>query len=135
MVRIPKKYAEQYNIFPGDKIAFSPQKQRTDFFADKLMVYEDMFELCLDLQQPTQALAYAELVKSRTLADLLAMQIDLGANRPIYAEQPWAAALRHLRQARDQVVEAWEEPDEMHLRGGRLRSARRHPNLSHRPCR
>ncbi|CAN5863376.1 hypothetical protein BH10CHL1_BH10CHL1_15990 [soil metagenome] len=93
-------------------------EQRTNFFADKQMVYEDMVDLCLDLQQPTQALAYAELAKSRTLADLLAMQVDLGANRSTYAEQPWAAALRHLRQARDQVVEAWQEPEEMHLRGG-----------------
>lgn len=32
MVRIPKAYAEQHNIFPGDKVAFAPQKERTDFF-------------------------------------------------------------------------------------------------------
>ncbi len=95
-------------------------EQRTDFLADKQFVYEDMVDLCLDLQQPAQALAYAELIKSRTLADLLAMQIDLGAHRQNHPEQAWAAALRHLRQARDQVVEAWHEPDAVHLRGGTL---------------
>ncbi|MCX6050082.1 MAG: CHAT domain-containing protein [Chloroflexi bacterium] len=95
-------------------------EQRTDFLADKQFVYEDMVDLCLDLQQPDQALAYAELVKSRALADLLAIQVDLSADGQHYGEPPWGAALRHLRQARDQGAEAWHAPDEVHLRGGAL---------------
>ena len=32
MIRIPKAYAKEHKIFPGDKIVFSPKKEITDFF-------------------------------------------------------------------------------------------------------
>src|SRR5204863_6680423 len=51
-------------------------EQRADFLLDKQVVYEEMVDLCLTLQRPTEALTYAEMVKSRTLHDLLALQID-----------------------------------------------------------
>ncbi len=93
-------------------------KQRADFLADKQMIYEEMVDLCLELQQPAQALAYAELVKSRMLADLMAMPRNLKAQGENPPDRPWVAALRHLWQARDQFIDAWQEPGEAHLRGG-----------------
>ncbi|MFN8489799.1 MAG: CHAT domain-containing protein [Caldilineaceae bacterium] len=91
--------------------------RRSDFLMDKQHVYEEMVNLCIDIQQPAQALAYAEMTKSRTLYDLLAMQIDAHEQLANPADWPWFTALRHLRQTRDQLVNTWQELGEAGIRG------------------
>ncbi len=91
--------------------------RRSDFLADKQNVYEEMVNLCIDNQQPEQALAYAEMTKSRTLHDLLAMQIDAHEQLTNPADWSWFTALRHLRQARDQMVVTWQDLGEVGIRG------------------
>lgn len=83
--------------------------QRSDFLVDKQSMYEEMVSLCIDLQQPAQALVYAEMLKSRTLHDILDMQINWGPHILNPSAQPGVAAFRYLRQARDQFLDAWQE--------------------------
>ena len=92
--------------------------QRAHFLLDKQKLYEEMVDLCLSLQQPAEALAYAEMVKSRTLHDLLAMQMDLDTQVQNPANKSWVATLRNLRQFHAQLVESYQEPTQSTIRGG-----------------
>jgi len=92
-------------------------EQRADFLADKQAIYEEMVELCLALEQPAQALTYVEMIKSRTLHDLLTLQANGWTDAESSADHPWLATLQHLRQARDQLVGGWQEQNLGGVRG------------------
>ncbi|MGD9146578.1 MAG: CHAT domain-containing protein, partial [Anaerolineae bacterium] len=81
---------------------------RVDFQEDKLVLYEDAVELCLEDARPGQALAYAERAKSRALLDLLAYRLDLSVRARDAADRPLVEELARLRIERDRLYRRWE---------------------------
>ncbi|NKQ36796.1 MAG: CHAT domain-containing protein [Chloroflexi bacterium] len=76
---------------------------RSDFLLDKENLYGDLVETCLELNQPEDALAYAERAKSRALLELLAFRVDLGVQARAPEDQPLVAELARLRAERDNL--------------------------------
>jgi tetratricopeptide (TPR) repeat protein len=70
---------------------------RPDFLEDKQRVYEDMVDLCLESEQPVQALEVAERAKSRALLDLLAYRLDLSVQARGPADLPLVKELARCR--------------------------------------
>lgn len=85
---------------------------RVDFQEDKLVVYEDAVNLCLEDARPGQALAYAERAKSRALLDLLAYRLDLSVRARGAADRPLVEELTRLRTERDRLYRRWEGREE-----------------------
>ena len=76
---------------------------RVDFLADKEEIYQDIVDLCLDLNRPKRALAYAERAKSRVLQDMLAFRLDLGVKARVTEDQHLVDTIFRLRQQRDRL--------------------------------
>ena len=85
---------------------------RADFLEDKQLIYEEMVDLCLDLDRPSQALEYAERAKSRALLDLLAYRLDLSVQVRREADRPLVEELVRLRSERDRRYRRWEGREE-----------------------
>jgi CHAT domain-containing protein len=90
---------------------------RPDFAGDKGLVYEDAVLLCLEVDQPAQALAYAERAKSRALQELLSHRLNLRMEARSPADQPLVAELLQLRSERDRLYRRWETGERMAQRG------------------
>jgi CHAT domain-containing protein len=85
---------------------------RVGFVGDKQDIYEDMVDLCLQLDHPQQALEYAERAKSRALLDLLAYRLDLGLQAKAETDRALVDELVHLRAERDRLYRRWEGGEE-----------------------
>jgi CHAT domain-containing protein len=90
---------------------------RADFLEDKQVVYEDLVEICLEMGEAQEGLAYAERAKSRALLELLAFRLDLSLEARTEADQPIVAELVRLRQERDRLYRRWEGGDVIEERG------------------
>ena len=76
---------------------------RADFLLDKNRIYEDRVALCLEVEQPAQALHYVERTKSRALVDLLAHRLDLRIRPRDKGDRPLVTRLEQLRDQRNQL--------------------------------
>ena len=85
---------------------------RVGFVGDKQGIYEDMVDLCLQLDRPQQALEYAERAKSRALLDLLAYRLDLGLQAKAETDRPLVDELVRLKAERDRLYRRWEGGEE-----------------------
>ncbi|MGD8905095.1 MAG: CHAT domain-containing protein, partial [Anaerolineae bacterium] len=85
---------------------------RVGFVGDKQDIYEDMVDLCLQLDRPRLALEYAERAKSRALLDLLAYRLDLGVRAKSETDRPLVEDLVRLRAERDRLYRRWEGGEE-----------------------
>jgi CHAT domain-containing protein/tetratricopeptide (TPR) repeat protein len=90
---------------------------RVGFLEDKEGIYEDVVELCLDLDQPLRGLEYAERAKSRALLDLLAYRLDLGIQARDGRDKPIVEELVGLRAERDRLYRRWESDADSGQRG------------------
>ncbi|HZD10862.1 MAG TPA: CHAT domain-containing protein [Candidatus Binatia bacterium] len=90
---------------------------RADFLEDKDAVYEDMVQLCLQLQRVEEGLDYAERAKSRALLDLLAYRLDVGVQARRKEDEPLVAELTSLRAERDRLYRRWESGEGQPQRG------------------
>jgi CHAT domain-containing protein len=90
---------------------------RVGFLEDKEEIYQDVVELCLDLDQPLRGLEYAERAKSRALLDLLAYRLDLSIQARDGRDEPVVQELVHLRAERDRLYRRWESDAESGQRG------------------
>ncbi len=92
---------------------------RSDFLADKQILYEDMVTVQLNLDHPREALEYAERAKSRALQDLLAHRLDLSIRVREPRDQTLVAEIEALRAERDRLYRRWESnsQEEMAQRG------------------
>ena len=101
---------------------------RSDFLADKQILYEDMVTVQLNLDQPRDALEYAERAKSRALRDLLAHRLDLSIRVREPRDRDLVAEIENLRAERDRVYRRWESSsqEEMAQRGWSPYDASRH---------
>jgi CHAT domain-containing protein/tetratricopeptide (TPR) repeat protein len=90
---------------------------RADYLEDKVVVYEDVVALCLDLDRPSLGLEYAERAKSRALLDLLAYRLDLSIQARDVADKTLAAELTHLRNERDRLYRRWRTSGGLKTRG------------------
>lgn len=90
---------------------------RADFLQDKDEVYEDMVQLCLQLQRVEEGLEYAERAKSRALLDLLAYRLDVGVQARRREDEPLVAELADLRGERDRLYRRWESGEGQPQRG------------------
>lgn len=90
---------------------------RADFLEDKQVVYEDLVQVCLDLDEPQEGLMYAERAKSRALLELLAFRLNLGIEARAEADQPLVEELVRLRGERDRLYRRWQGDEVMHERG------------------
>jgi CHAT domain-containing protein len=90
---------------------------RIDFLEDKQSLYEDVVSLCLALEQPQRALAYAERAKSRVLRELLDSRLELGLAARNPAEQTLVDELRRLKAERDLRYRRWEGDKDLVVRG------------------
>lgn len=90
---------------------------RADFLQDKDVVYEDMVQLCLQLQRVEEGLDYAERAKSRALLDLLAYRLDVSVQARRKEDEPLVAELVQLRQERDRLYRRWESGEGQPQRG------------------
>jgi CHAT domain-containing protein len=79
---------------------------------DKQGIYEDMVDLCLQLDRPQQALQFAERAKSRALLDLVAYRLDLGVQAKAETDRPLVDELMRLRSERDRLYRRWEGGEE-----------------------
>ncbi len=87
-------------------------EHRVDFVQDKQLVYQDAVHLCLEMDNPSQAMHYAERSKSRALLDLLAYRIDLRVQAREVADQPLVQKLMEKRVERDRLYRRWEGREE-----------------------
>lgn len=85
---------------------------RAGFIEDKAVVYEDAVKLCLDSNDPSAALQYAERAKSRALLDLLAYRLDLSVHARSEEDRPLVKQLNQLRSERDRLYRRWESDEE-----------------------
>jgi CHAT domain-containing protein len=90
---------------------------RADYLEDKEAVYEDMVRFCLEEDQPSQALEYAERAKSRALVDLLAFRLDLRLRARKAEDLPLVEELVKLRAERDRLYRRWEGREEKQEEG------------------
>jgi CHAT domain-containing protein/predicted negative regulator of RcsB-dependent stress response len=90
---------------------------RVGFVEDKEELYQDVVELCLELDQPQCGLEYAERAKSRALLDLLAYRLNLGIQARNGEDQSTVDELVRLRAKRDQLHRRWESGTEPGERG------------------
>ena len=90
---------------------------RIGFVEDKQVVYEDMVDLCLEQDQPSRALEYAERAKSRALLDLLAYRLDLSVQAREGADRGLVDELTRLRLERDRLYRRWEGREESREEG------------------
>jgi CHAT domain-containing protein len=90
---------------------------RADFLADKHALYEDMVQLCLDLEQPQRGLEYAERAKSRALLDMIAYRLDLSLRARHEEDEHLVAQLVELRAERDCLYRRIEGGEELAVRG------------------
>ena len=84
---------------------------RIDFVEDKLAVYEEAVDVCLELQDAQQALAYVERAKSRALHDSLAYRLDLRIRPRQERDAERIERLNDLRAKRDRLYRRWESRD------------------------
>ncbi len=89
------------------------------FVEDKQAAYEEMVQLCLNLERPEAGLAYAERAKSRALLNLIAYRLEVGIQPRDPDDERLVAQLNKLRQERDRLIRRWESgnPDEFQERG------------------
>lgn len=85
---------------------------RVNFQEDKQVLYEDLVELCLDMNRPELALTYAERAKSRALLDLLDYRVDLRIQVKHAADRPLVEKLMQLRAKRDQLCRYLENHEQ-----------------------
>ena len=90
---------------------------RADFLEDKQIVYEDLVEVCLELDEAEAGLHYAERAKSRALLELLAFRLDLSLEARTEADKPLVAELVQLREERDRLYRHWEGGEVTRERG------------------
>lgn len=83
-------------------------EHRSDFLDGKERIYEDAVSLCLDMNKPAQALAFAERAKSRALQDLLAHRLNLHIEARHESDKPLVENLIQPRTQRDQLYRRWE---------------------------
>jgi len=82
-------------------------EHRAAFAEDKQAVYGEAAALCLDADDPRQALHYVERAKSRALLDLLAHRLDLGLLARSEGDQELVQELLRLRGERDRLHRDW----------------------------
>ncbi len=80
---------------------------RSDFLLDKHLIYEEMVQLCLQMNEPTASLHYAERAKSRVLLEMLAFRLDIGIQVRAPEDEAVVAELTRLRAERDSVYRRW----------------------------
>lgn len=80
---------------------------RSDFLLDKHLVYEEMVQLCLQMNEPVASLQYAERAKSRVLLEMLAFRLDIGIQVRAPEDEAVVAELTRLRAERDSVYRRW----------------------------
>ncbi|MHC4617837.1 MAG: CHAT domain-containing tetratricopeptide repeat protein [Planctomycetota bacterium] len=90
---------------------------RANYLEDKVVVYEDMVALCLDLDRPSLGLEYAERAKSRALLDLLAYRLDMRIHARDVADTDLVAELTRLRSERDRLYRRWRTSKGLETRG------------------
>jgi CHAT domain-containing protein/tetratricopeptide (TPR) repeat protein len=90
---------------------------RADFLEDKQVVYEDLVQLSLALDEPGEGLVYAERAKSRALLELLAFRLNLGVELRSQEDQPLIEELRRLRAKRDRLYRSWDSGEVTNERG------------------
>lgn len=81
---------------------------RSSFLQDKQAPYQQALRLCLELDDPLQALEYAERAKSRALVDMLAFKLDLGVSVRKPGDQEIVRELEALRDRRDRLYRRWQ---------------------------
>lgn len=94
---------------------------RVNFQEDKQTLYEDMVQVCLDLQQPERALHYADRVKSRTLLEMIDYRVEMRLHARQPADQPLVDRLLALRARRDQLCRHSENRERTVERSGVVR--------------
>lgn len=80
---------------------------RSDFLLDKHLIYEEMVQLCLQMNEPVASLHYAERAKSRVLLEMLAFRLDIGIQVRAPEDEAVVAELTRLRAERDSVYRRW----------------------------
>lgn len=80
---------------------------RSDFLLDKQAVYEDMVQLCLQIDDPLRGLQYAERAKSRVLLEMLAFRLSIGIQTRAPEDQSLVDELTRLRTERDRIYRRW----------------------------
>jgi CHAT domain-containing protein len=90
---------------------------RADFLEDKQVVYEDLVEVCLEMNEAEASLLYAERAKSRALLELLAFRLDMSLEARTEADKPLVAELVQLREERDRLYRRWEGGEVTRERG------------------
>jgi CHAT domain-containing protein/tetratricopeptide (TPR) repeat protein len=90
---------------------------RADFLEDKQVVYEDLVQLSLELDEPGEGLVYAERAKSRALLELLAFRLNLGVELRAQEDQPLIEELTRLRAKRDRLYRSWDSGEVTNERG------------------
>ncbi|MBN2004703.1 MAG: CHAT domain-containing protein [Anaerolineae bacterium] len=84
---------------------------RADFLEDKQAVYEEVVDLCLDMDRPQEGLEYAERAKSRALLDLLAYHLNLSIRPREATDGPLVEELTRLCTRRNQMYRRWESDE------------------------
>jgi CHAT domain-containing protein len=90
---------------------------RVGFLEDKEEIYENVVELCLDLDQPLRGLEYAERAKSRVLQELLTHRLDLSIQARDERDKATVEELVCLRAERDRLYRRWERNSDSRQRG------------------
>ena len=85
---------------------------RVGFLGDKQGIYEDMVELCLQLDRPQQAIEYAERAKSRALLYILDYLLDIGVQAKAETDRPLVDELVSLRAERERIYRRWAGGEE-----------------------
>lgn len=81
---------------------------RADFLQDKQAVYTGAVQLCIDANDPTTALDYAERAKSRALLALLSHRVNLNIEVRSETDRPLVEQLHALREERDRLHRRWD---------------------------
>lgn len=92
-------------------------EHRITFQSNKQTIYEDMVNLCLQLNRVEDAFSYVERVKSRALLDLIDNRIDLRIQVRSEADRPLVEQLRQLRSERDRLYRQSYDMEQGNERG------------------
>ena len=83
---------------------------RPTFLEDKQVLYEDIVDLYLKLDEPQRGLEYAERAKSRALLDLIAYRLELRVQSNQPTDQALIDQLQTLQRQRDLWVRQLQDP-------------------------